>query len=668
VRDDLVALTPESVAALANLGLVKRAQREIEQGKGPALAEEADGTVVGTFEEGAPSSRVVARLVPRRALRDCPCTCGAPTVCRHRVAVALAYRAWIAASVPAAAAAPIEPWSPGEIDEEALAQRLGRRVMDEARSIRRRGVVVDVRRPRGEDPAPAAMLPACTVRFLVPRDLAYARCDCREGLGCAHVAIAVWAFREADARDAARDAMTVDVREHGASVEAGALDSAVELASSLLVDGVASSREALAQRFAIARAHLAEEGDVWPSTLLEEIEELLALYRARSARYRASEVARRIAEIEARRRAARGGGELPARFVLGRGEALETRLDHVRLVSLGARLDGDERTREVRVLLADPDTGAVLVLAKEWTFADGETVPEAPELGRRRLAGGASLHALAGGQLVTKVALRRANRALRLGSSAMGTTSVTPQTGEWEALPAGLTVARIASLAESLAARPPRMLRPRVLAEDVHAIAIGSVEHVAWDPARQTLIATALDREGMPFRIVRAYRAMAPKAVDAIAGALLGQWGVPRYVAGEVVRRLGAIEIDPTSIACDRVVVPDLEPDPPRRELPLGRLPEVASALERALAAADGALEEAAHLGLRHVPQSWPDRAHASAKALAQLGLADLGASCANAADALRAARRAPDDASWKAAASAWLAAGIGMQLALELA
>ena len=41
-RKDLLALTPEAVAALANLGLVKRAQREIAEGNGPVLEETDD--------------------------------------------------------------------------------------------------------------------------------------------------------------------------------------------------------------------------------------------------------------------------------------------------------------------------------------------------------------------------------------------------------------------------------------------------------------------------------------------------------------------------------------------------------------------------------------------------------------------------------------------------
>src|SRR6516225_4249639 len=97
-RADLLALSPESVAALSNLGLVKRAQREIASGEGPDLSEDEDGVVTGSFKDGT-----VARLVPGKSLRDTPCSCGAVAVCRHRVAVALAYPAWHASQGGASA-------------------------------------------------------------------------------------------------------------------------------------------------------------------------------------------------------------------------------------------------------------------------------------------------------------------------------------------------------------------------------------------------------------------------------------------------------------------------------------------------------------------------------------------------------------------------------------
>src|SRR5512143_1759009 len=198
-RKDLLALTPEAVASLANLGLVKRAQREIAEGQGPELDEQPDGTVIGKFQD-----RTIARLPAGKTLKDSPCSCNAQTVCRHRVAVALAYTAWHAeqldgAPPPSSARIPTK-WSPAEIDDAALEKTLGQKRIDRARLSMRSGLLVTIER----DGVPTATLPACTVRCLVPRDPAYARCDCRDAQqGCEHVVLAVWAFREAQSHEGA---------------------------------------------------------------------------------------------------------------------------------------------------------------------------------------------------------------------------------------------------------------------------------------------------------------------------------------------------------------------------------------------------------------------------------------------------------------------------------
>lgn len=655
MRDDLLALTPETVAAVSNLGLVKRAQREQEAGKGPTLAEEADGTVVGTCDDGA-----VARLPPGRTLKDAACSCGAPTVCRHRVATALAYRAWSSTPAPVAPAS----WSPGELGDDTL-DALPRRVLDEARALRRRGIVVEVHRSTPADPVPAAILPSATVRFLVPGMLAWARCDCVVSQGCAHAVVAVWAFREADALDPARPVLTVDVRDAVSVLAAPGLDDACTLARQLAVDGVASSRDGLAQQVAVVRARLDAAGDVWPSLALETLEDLLGRYRTRSARYHAAAVTAVMAELEARLRASRGGGELPARFVLGRGEPLETRLDHVRLVGLGARLVAEGRDREVEVLLADPTTGTVLVLRRSWAFAEGELVPEGPGLGRRRLTGATTMAGLAAGQVVTRVAHRRANRELRLSQSSAGATSVTPQTGVWADLGSEVSVRDVAATLAARADRAPRCLRPRVATEDVHAVAVGAVRAVGWDAAEQVVVAEVEDAVGGSFRVARPFRAAAPRSADAVAAALLGRWGPPRFIAGELRRGPLGPELVPTAIAADRVIVPDFEVDVAAVDLiPTSARPPTDRMLA-ALAAVGGLLDESVHHGMRGVAASWPVRGREVAAELSKVGLTRLGARASSLADAVAAAR---SSGRWEAASDAWLELAVSHSVATDLA
>lgn len=669
MRGDLLALTPEGLAALTNVGLVKRAQREIEQGRGPQLAEEADGTVVGIFADG-----VVSRLPPGVPLRDAPCTCGAVTVCRHRIAVALAYRAQHGGEPPAAEEKAEPSWSPGEIDDEALLARLGRRTLERARALRRSGLTVEVRRPGPLDPVPGAVLPACTVRFLVPRDLAYARCDCLARQDCEHVAVAVWAFRAADARDLAAPQLLVQVAEEAgkqapADPVREALEAAVRLGEEILLEGVVHTRESLAQAFALGREGLLRAGLTWPLTLLEDLEEALAAYRARSARYRAGRVAGLLAELAARRRAARGGGELPVPFILGQGEALETRLDHLRLVSLGARVEADGRDREAEILLADPDTATVLVLRKRWSFPDAEEPPDATGLAARRVASGTALGALARGQIVTRVARRRANRSVSLGDARGGLTSVTPQEGAWDVLPAPLRVTRIADLAAAWKARPPQLLRPRVLAENVHVFAVESVAGLAYAPGEQTLLATLLDADGEPFHLARSYRSVAPHALDHLAAALVGTWGAIRFVSGEVRRHLGSFVVDPLAVVCDRLLILDLESAPAARPpLPHAR-PVIDPPVEAAAAEAFGLVEEGAHQGLRRAAPGYADRLRAGAAKLEKAGLTTSAARLRHLETSLRLARAATaeQEEGWRLASAAWADAAIHLDLVREV-
>ncbi|MBK8594335.1 MAG: hypothetical protein IPN83_01875 [Holophagales bacterium] len=196
-------------------------------------------------------------------------------------------------------------WSPGALEDAALAARLGTRALERARELVRRRITVEVHRAA----VPTANLPACTVRFHVPGELSWARCDCTLAQDCEHVAVAVWAFREADRRDEAAARQIVDLASDAqGETEAAPLEVAMELARDVILAGVAHSAASLAQRFAVARRLARAAGQVWPHVLLEELEELLASYRERSSRYRSSLATELVAGLSARERSSVAGG------------------------------------------------------------------------------------------------------------------------------------------------------------------------------------------------------------------------------------------------------------------------------------------------------------------------------------------------------------------------
>ncbi len=634
MRPDLAALSDEVLVTLANRGLLKRARKMLAKGRGPVVSVEGE-VVVGVFDDG-----VKTRLEPGVPLAESDCSCGAPGVCRHRIAVVLACR-------DAAPPPPVEDWSPAEFDDAALIDGLGKRLFDRASRLARRGLVVEVL----GDGSPTARLLTCTVRFLVPHDLGYARCDCKVPELCEHVALAVFAWRRA-----ARVPSIVELGAR-ADLDLSSLEELVDLSRGLIEEGVVNAPESLVQRFAVVRSRLAEHDMVWPLDLCEDIEDLLGAYRARSARYRSELAAELLVEPTARLRAVQARGRTPPGWVLGTAEARQTSLEKTTLVALGCRIEAFGRQRQAEVYLAEPGSGTVLVLRRTWNPRDDQEPPDAPALARRVVAGGVKLRALAAGQVITQVARRRANRLLVLGR---GRTSATPQPGDWDKLPPPLRVSSLSELAHHRASRAPRMLRPRLLAEGVVVLPIQSVLGLRWAAGEQAAVGLIELPGGEVVEVVKRHRGVVPGACAAVIEALSSE---PRFVAGELTRGPGGFELDPLSIVTsDGVVVVELAPARPVHGTSRGESAPIEPVGE-ALSAALALLAEGAHVGLSSATSSWVQRLGHGQQRLERVGLARCGWALATVGVAARAARSGGDSG---ALVDAWLDARIRLGVAAE--
>ncbi|GAA4926685.1 hypothetical protein [Actinoplanes utahensis] len=555
VRADLLALDEGALAALANRGLVKRAAREVDR-EPPGLTAGAGVTIVAAFGDGARTE------LPEGGLERGRCTCGAAGVCRHLLGLILAYQAASVTTSTAAepesvragesAAEPVPAWSPGGFTDGDLAARIGNRLVEAARRTMRGGYTARIRRGT----VPVAELPAATVRFLVPGDLGYVHTDARAGVRDDVIALAVWAFRAADEQQPGTAECVVDVggSPAGGAVTGSPLAPLVEFLAEVLRAGAVHAGEGLAAGAAGQIAALERAGLRWPLDAATELTAQLTAYRERSARYRPELVADLIAELFARHRAvsADGGTALRAR-VLGSEEAAETPLRRVRLDGLGARVTAIGDQRRVEIFHGQPASGVVLVSQRQWATPD-----DGPALARRRFAG-STIGAVAGGTLVTESAFRSASRAVRLTESRVAKSTVTVSTGAWDPLPAGLLVHDYARLAAELDAMPPRPVRARVRAELVRVLAIAEVGEGHYAPGAQRLTYEIRDSAGVTATVSATHAAVAPARLDAIAAALDGRRGRPRFVAGTVHRSGGRIIIDPYAIAADGPpVVPDL--------------------------------------------------------------------------------------------------------------
>ena len=586
-RADLLELTPEALTALANAGFVKRAQKDVAAGLLPKMETTADGTVQVQFDDGVRTS-----LPPGRTLRDAQCSCPASGMCRHRVMLVLAYQAQAkaapaeaGASIASVEASPPEPdgeWSPAHFDDAALAASFAPSVIEQAQRLAAARPVVGVQAWRSASAPPVARLPMCSVRFFSRSSLVHARCDCKQGGGCAHVVIALWAFRQAGALEPGSAEVMVEVQPAASSEEDSAAspatsvmqgEAAVALRSgidalllSLWLDGSSQPAMALAARFEAVREQARTLGWSWVDDALDELWQLLQAQQARSSRFEPLRLLRVTTELWARLRAAAHAGHppdgssarpaLPASQILGIGVKGEVALDHLRLVSLGAELWSDETAEGASILFADPDTQNVTVLERQWSrTADAAAGGAAPSLMNRRVAG-FPLRQLASGQVITKTATRRANGLVDITAGARQTGVLPLSPKSWDDLVAPLRQHSVAALVAHLREAQPDFVKPRQAASGASAGASGQLHVVAfermevaschWDAAAQVLHARlgqapetedeedTADDNASWLHLALPHRSVTPGAVDALARTLAGEHGALRAVAGTV--------------------------------------------------------------------------------------------------------------------------------------
>jgi hypothetical protein len=608
IRTDLLALNTDVLVTLANRGLVKRAAKELDAGAAPVVTAEEDGTVRGRFADGVETAFPVGA-----GLDTASCTCPATGVCRHRIGLVLAYQHEQAS--PVSVPAPASAWSPGSIGDEELRQALGVRAVTAARRRHTAGYSAYVHRGTADAPEPRVELSTCTVRFLVPGELGYAHTDAAGPNHGEAIALAVWAFREADERAPDETELRLDVG--GRSVpraERTGIEPAVELATELLSEGAMHAGPVLGAALRRMRKHIAGQGLHWPAGALDDLADQLEAYASRGARYEAERYATLLTEIHARQRATGLRSQ-----ILGGDEPGQTPLRRVRLVGLGCRIGGTLDERVADVYFAHAGDGTVLVLRRRWEET-GDTPPTGHDLAGRRIAG-ASLAALAASNLVSESASRSASRVVRIAQGRIAKTTVTPVGTAWEQLPAGLVVRDLTAARRTLEELPPRLIRPRVEAEFVRVVQPAEVSDVGYHPGDQRLEAKITDTLGGTATVSADYRADCPGALDALAAALGGDNGTPTFVSGSLRRGRGTLVIDPIAVmTTEGVTVPDLAAGDGNTSLtphPGGSGDQLSTALDTALTA----LAEVAHRGLRHLTPGVHARIERAATDLDRVGL-----------------------------------------------
>lgn len=637
-RTDLLHLSPEALTQLTNAGLVKRAVREFENGYVPELKLEEDATLSALFADG------VACVWPRGTpIAQSKCTCGATSVCRHRLIAALHFRGQFAtqaiegtaaqtatASVSSAATDArkfdLTLESPAATTDEAIAALVPPSLLGIATQQAEQGITIEVRRIAAGEPCDTARLPAATVRFWAGSAIEAARCDCVRASACEHIVLGAWAFRKA-AISAVQEPIT-QVRLGGIG-QTSQIDRAPYLAvmQSIMLRGTANGINAHTQVFSMAFDAAHHDKADWISQNLHAIENWGAAYAARSARYDPTKGVDLVTELALRMKV----GALPgnAKAVLGIGQPHEVALDRLRLMCLGARTERDGELRRTRIVLADVDTGTRMSLSHEWQVLSDHLADEASIRAAERVAPGVRLEQLAQGQLLSQQAKRKADGTIQLARARSNQNSLLPQSGDWSMLGAPLRFSRVEQLKVEKRNNPHDYVLPRHAATQFVVFSPTSIGAAFYDPNAQMIVLDVQDSQGETLRIRRTHESHIRNALDALADAALGRCGTLKHVAGVLSWEHGIPVIDPWALVCDALIVPDFSQSKDALfALPLGYAGDgERDLIAIVLAQLRENVSVMLHHGLADLPSTWFGNMLQSAQQMRALSLSALAAS-----------------------------------------
>ena len=631
--------------ALSNAGFVKRAQKEVAEGKLPELTEHDDGRVDATFGDGNQVSFPMGKT-----LRDATCSCPASSMCRHRVTLVLAYQALHAAGVTSEAddtqpPAPSAGWSPARFSQQLNEVPLS--VITRAKKLVQGSVVVQLSKGSGAQVTPSARLPMCDVRFFSRSSLAHARCDCIQETICEHIVLAVWGFEQAELSQPDFQQLTLQINvPDGAQTglnalfeqpEAVLLQTALDkLLLKLWSDGSSQPDTAIKPLMAEASRHAQQLQWRWISESLDDIQQGIADQHHRSSRYHPVDFLQRVSGLSARLAAARRMDlqaqqqtlpRLPAAEIVGLGVKGEIQMEHLKLVSLGGRYWADEQQEGVKLIFTDPDSQALMVIERQWPKNSGPQGMATP-IGSRRVAGH-SVKKLAASQVITNAAKRRANGALDIASGKQYTSVLPLSSRAWELLGGPLRQPDAAALKRHLQQVLPDFVRPRQPIEQLHILPVSEVLDWRWDPALQCLQIDILSGEESDeadnyVTVSLNYDIAAPQAIEALARAMLTPATPPRLISGKVKIESGKLFIEPLAIASDTQIcslcADEVEAFPMDRQADL----QQRSGVQQTLVETETLLAQWLQQGIRHQGGRGGDRVAILAEALHGYGLIQL--------------------------------------------
>jgi hypothetical protein len=610
MRQDLLALTEDDLAALTNRGTVKRARRELDEAEVTGTPDTNDaGDVRVTWSDGIECS-----IPSGSALNQGTCSCAASSLCRHLIRLVLAYQQFHANSIRdeprTSPLNPVSSWDPGTIPDAELASHYRPALFSKLKTTFRQGVLAEV--VRGAKPTVRFFQPAAAVRFLVPGDPRYTHCDCSHPAPCPHVPLAVWACRELPAMQVSGIVSTAG---RSKPVPQDWLDEVDAVLRDLLEVGLSGATQPWGDRLARLEANTRSLGSSWPADILAEITEQRDRYAKHDALFDPERLVALLGELRIRRDAMQcETGSIPQPMIRGTGLESIGQLGKCRLVGLGTGVRLGRQAVEVVTYLQDLDSGSISVITREYAdpakpapgASSTSVLRSFPELGRIACIKQASQYQLGAGQLLTDSARRTAAGRLTLGRT---NAAVQPQLFQWEQLPPPVLVESYSELSARLNLLPPSCLRPRCAAEDFHVLPVAGVQAAGFDVPTQMIVATLRDSVGLQVFLHHPFTERGRSGCERLLGQFQQTDASLRFVAGPVRRTPRGILVEPVACVFERAsqrfcLQPWIEPASGDTNLASGELISRSPAkhpIEDQLRLVESALEQLVMTGVRRI-------------------------------------------------------------------
>lgn len=431
-------------------------------------------------------------------------------------------------------------WNPGMITDQTIEKLMKPAVLKRAQTLFSQGQLVQLM--KSKKPLANFLSLGTSIRFLVPEDIRYTYCNCKEEQPCVHVALAIWSFRKLNSESG-----IIYTGAKSEQVPVGLIHSVESEIKNLVCVGLAAtSSMAIAKlkeelnKCAKAKFYASEE-------LLESIIDDWHKYQEVDTRFSEEALLESIAELIIRHDFLLSGSTaLPFVMVKGLASERSNLISSTRLIGIGCGLTQKRKHTIISAYFQDEATGTLNAVVQRTADREGSEQPRSYSMLASRLQfKSQSIGGLAQSAILAKGLKLTPTREISFGRNPFLAGA---QDFDWAKLKAPVYADSIAELKELASSTAPPYLGLRVTGQKIHVVAIDKVEFASFSILDQAITAQLVDRSGERAVLHHPYMSRGAAGVEKTLKELLYKEQRCIYVSGEVIGRADGLQIRPIGL------------------------------------------------------------------------------------------------------------------------